>query len=184
MRNTSLITTFIIICLSFHCTSAYCSVQLIKSGMMKDGGTHCVEYDRDGTNIKCCIDGRELSGTFHVFIGGYPGAENSRVIARDEMKSFYNDISEITESEECNKYINMTHDEIMTLTRNAYNDPDKQKMRSRRIAYYCRALPSFKRDLFIRLLLSNWYLWICTFMIVSFFLYRRSKARRVKTKDE
>lgn len=150
--------------------------------MMKDGGTRCVEYEKDGTLVKCCIDGRLTAGTRDVFIGGYPGAENSKVITKSEMKSVYDGIAEIMKSEEYKRYIAMTDDEMRALIRINNRNLDKEKLQEHRAASSYRSLPSFKKDLLIRLLLVNWFTWSCVFLIAFFYIYRRIRSKTIQNK--
>lgn len=167
-------------------TTAFCNAILIKSEFYKDGGTRCVEYEKDENVVKCCIDGRamgrNMAGTHDVFIGGYPGHEKSRIISREKMKSVYDDIAEIMASDEYKKYSAMTREEMKALVVITDYKLDEQKMREHRKASSYRSLPSFKRDLFRRLLLFNWYLWACLLFIGSVALYYRirRKARQNK----
>jgi hypothetical protein len=133
----------------------FCNTTLIKSEFYKDGGTRCVEYEKAGNVIKCCIDGRpvgeHLPGTNEVFFGGYPSHEKSRVITREEMKAVYDDVSEIMNSSEYKKYSAMTRDEMKALIVINNQGLDEEKLKEHRKATSYRSLRPFKDELLKRL---------------------------------
>lgn len=185
MKTIKILTQLIIFTLIYGATG-FCNVTLIKSEFYKDGGTRCVEYNKDDNFVKCCIDGRlmagDAAGTRDVFIGGYPGDDKSKIITREEMKAVYDDIAEIMLSDEYKRYAAMTRDDMRALVVITDHKLDEQKMKEHKKASSYRSLSSFKRDLFIRLLLFNWYLWACVFFIASFYLYRRIRSKTHQNK--
>lgn len=147
--------TSLVFFFALYGATAYCNIILIKSEFYKDGGTRCVEYEKNGSTIKCCIDGRSMVGTNEVFIGGYPGKKNVRIITLQEMKSVADDIAEIMNSAEYKKYSAMTHNEMRALIEINNHELDEQKMKERRKAASYRSLQSFKEDLLTRLQTSH-----------------------------
>jgi hypothetical protein len=118
----------------------YCSVELIDFDYYKDGGTSCVRYKANNKNIECCISHRSLEEYGKVFIGGYPGSKDSKIISGPELKSIYDDIEMIMNSSDYKKYSNFGQFRmrvLMVVNRNEY-----RKARSYRL------LKPFKQDMY------------------------------------
>lgn len=134
---------FCIICLFFLFNNdGFCnSLALIECVLIKDGGSRCVEYWKDGQVVKSCIDHRSLIGTNGVFIGGYPTAEpKAEIISEQEMRALYDDIVQIMNSDAYRKYSAMTRDELLSFV---YKDDFVELGRAMSYRY----LKAFKDDL-------------------------------------
>jgi hypothetical protein len=125
--------------------AGYCNnLTLIECGMIKDGGSRCIEYRKDGSVVECCIDHRSVSGTNEVFIGGYPTKPNAKIISEKEMRAVYDDVIQFMNSDEYKKYSVMTRDELRSFVQ-------ENNLEELRKAMSYRYLKAFKDDLSVRL---------------------------------
>lgn len=138
-----LVIVIVLILQLFICQQAYCAVELIKAGMIRDGGSLYVIYKKDNQITKCFIDHREKYGTGEVFIGGKPDLKKHHLATNSEMKSVYKDINAIMESDEYKKYSAMSRNEV----RSFMVLKDKKKMDEFfRILHYL-SLKDFNKEL-------------------------------------
>lgn len=125
--------------------TGYCSsLTLIECGMMKDGGTRCVEYKKDGRVFKYCIDHRprRAGGTNEVF-NEYPTKPEARIINKSEMKVVFDDVIQLMNSDEYKKYSALTQDDLRSLAQE-----DNLSQLGKVMSY--RYLEAFKDDLSTR----------------------------------
>lgn len=170
MRNALIKTIIIIALIFFQSVTGFCEVKLIKSGMMKDGGSLCVEYEKNGQKIICCIDRRAKDATNNVFIGGYPGSKDARIAETQEMQAVYDDIVEIMKSDEYKKYSTATLDGFQPLS-------EKRAEVYKMMSYH--SLAKFKDTLFTRLLWRDYSVWFILFVVlIATYIYLRIRMRK------
>lgn len=97
MKMRLIIISSMLTCVLF--TPVFAEIKVLKSGMYKDGGTICVKYKNKDKITECCIDHRTRVGTEGVFVGGHPSSKEARLATTKEMKSIYQELTSLPETE-------------------------------------------------------------------------------------